>query len=117
VRFAGSAVVVAVVLAGCGNEPPDHTAMFVRCLQDRGGEVIKAGAQLDGYPDADLQQGVGAALDSVSYFSIEAPRGDGRQSLVFVAELHGGTPTSPMPRRASCCGARGTGRRVSTRWC
>jgi hypothetical protein len=114
VRFAGPALIVAVVLAGCGaQEPPDHTAMFVQCLQQRGGEVITAGAQLDGYPDEDVQQGVGAALESVSYFTIDAPvRGERRRALVFVADLHGATPTSPMPEAAELLrrARRGTAR-------
>jgi hypothetical protein len=98
-RLAGAAIIVSVAIGGCGpTRPPDNTKLFIRCLQRADGLRITSGKQLDRYPSADLQLGISAALDSVSYFTIEssAGRGDRRQALVFVDDPRAEPGSAPM---------------------
>ena len=89
-----------VLLAGCGaKHEPDNTALFVRCLQQSGGQRITAPTQLDRYPSGRVELGVGASLPSVSYFSVEGATGRGhrRQALVFVDSPRDEPPSGPTP--------------------
>src|SRR5690349_19851965 len=97
-RRIGSAALACVLAAGCGS-PPDHTASFVACLQRGGGRVVQSPAQLRSFPSADLQLGIGAGMDSISYFTIDAATGGGddRQALVFVDDPRAPLGTAPMP--------------------
>src|SRR4051794_16295858 len=63
------------------------------------GRVVRSPAQLQGFPSADLQLGVGAGLDSISYFTIDASTGGGdrRQALVFVDDPRAPLGGAPMP--------------------
>jgi hypothetical protein len=88
------------VFAGCGvKDPPDHTAMFIRCLQQSGGQRITAPAQLDVLPSTDVQLERGASLDSVSYYALDVATdaADRRRALVFVQGLHDHSTPNPMP--------------------
>jgi hypothetical protein len=89
-----------VLLAGCAKHEPDNTALFVRCLQQSGGQRITAPTQLHRYPSGRVELGVGASLPSVSYLSVEAAapgRGHRRQALVFVDTPRDEPPSGPMP--------------------
>jgi hypothetical protein len=98
-RLVAAVPVVCLLVAGCGLSRPDHSKKFVGCLQRGGGRVITSGAQLKAFPTRDLQLGVGAGLDSISYYTIDASAGPGdvRQSLVFVDDPHAAPGSSPMP--------------------
>jgi hypothetical protein len=91
---------IVLAAAGCGvQEPPDHTEMFIRCLQESGGQRISAPAQLDVLPSTDVQLAVGASLDSVSYYALDVATdaADRRRALVFVEGLHDHYTPNPMP--------------------
>jgi hypothetical protein len=90
---------IVVVAAGCGGQdPPDNTAFFIRCLQHNGGQRVSARAQLDVLPSTDVQMLVGASLDSVDFFAVDvaAGSGDERRALVFVEGLHDHQTPLPM---------------------
>ena len=92
-----------IVLSGCaGQQAPDNTGLFVRCLKESGGRQISAPAQLAGYTPADARPGVGAALESVSYFTIEIGAGHGgrRRALVFVETPRDEPASVPLPEPA-----------------
>ena len=100
---------IAFALSGCSEEPPpppDGTDAFVRCLQDRGGELVRDRSQLDRFPDEDVEQLAAAFLPSLAYYSVDAQRGSRRQTLVFVEGLHdtheniGPVPGPELLRRA-----------------
>jgi hypothetical protein len=101
-RFTISAALLAAIVAGCGDQPEDHTPAFLRCLQAPGGQRVTAAAQLGDFPTRDLLQGSGASLDSISYYTIDgaAARGDARVALVFVEDPRDEVGTSPMPEPA-----------------
>ena len=90
---------IVVVAAGCGvPDPPDNTALFIRCLQQAGGQRISAPEQLDALPSTDVQLAAAASLDSISYFALDVAAGPGedRRALVFVEGLHDHQTPVPM---------------------
>jgi hypothetical protein len=62
----------------------DHTDAFVTCLRQSGGTLITRPAQLRGYPSRDVQDGDGAAFDTLAYESIDVALPGRRQELVLV---------------------------------
>jgi hypothetical protein len=97
-------IVVALAVAttvGCGEarQPQDNTALFIRCLQQHGGERITSPAQLRSYPSSDVERVAAVEFPSVAYDSIDAapsPHGPARRALVFVEDVNG-NPASPAP--------------------
>ena len=86
-RVAMGVGVLLVAGCGAGRQAPDNSRLFVGCLRHLGGQVITAGAQLNGYPSTDVQWAAAARFDTVSYASIDvALRAHyRRQALVFVS--------------------------------
>jgi hypothetical protein len=88
VRLALVVVVAVVALAGyyAVHKHAEHTNAFIRCLRQSGGTQITRPAQLRGYPSRDVQDGGGAAFETLAYESVDvALPGHRRQELVLVA--------------------------------
>jgi hypothetical protein len=92
-----------MVLGGCaGKDAPDNTVLFIRCLEEEGGQQVTSPSHLAGYSSKGVEQGSGAALDSVSYSTIDVTVGNGdrRRALVFVDYVRDEPASVPLPEPA-----------------